>query len=169
MALRPEIAARSYRRGVEERLEPSDHPAVDQMASPSPPPFSSAEAAQLGDVFSLPPSHLRNSPTSLFSECRLSARQIDSPLVRGTSFKGGEADFPLQWNDRIGADSGPSRDSLGRGAIRAFETVALRSATDRPRPKARVPVGSQQRKRCAHSGYSLSGRSWLNREKADIG
>jgi hypothetical protein len=40
-----------------------------------------------------------------------------------------------QWNGSYGADSGPSRSNRCRRAIRPFETIAIHSATDRPRPK----------------------------------
>jgi hypothetical protein len=49
---------------------------------------------------------------------------------------GGETYSALRWNDGYGADCGPSQGDLFRRGIRPFEMIAIRSATDCPRPEA---------------------------------
>lgn len=68
-------------------------------------------------------------------------RMSDESLYRrffGAKRHFSKAISPTEWNGGFCADSGPSGGGPCRLAFRPFETVAVRFATDRPRPLACV-------------------------------
>lgn len=62
----------------------------------------------------------------------------------------------LQWDGGFAAESGCSRNPFRTSGVRPFETIAVRSASDRPRPEAGIPVGSQQWRERARTGHSAT-------------
>jgi hypothetical protein len=69
---------------------------------------------------------------------------------------GGGAISHSQRNDRYGTDCGRSRGGLGRGDIRPFETIAIHSVTDGPRPKGDVRADATKVRFNPINGYSVS-------------
>jgi hypothetical protein len=167
---RPSPAPRGGRRPA---IRPLDRLAVPTGPAPSCAPSRSSPDLQRGR------SHLPGCGRTIPAVCLIDRSRLHSRACAGRSARRGscgraspsQRSIP-QWSrrhDRAQAAlwHGPaSSRRVAQMGVQGDTRLTISQAAVGPR---RCPCRYSGRPECAHSGHSMSGRSWLNREKADIG